>query len=136
MFRGLWLTSYSCIVVFLTKCWKLFQRVFNVCPNKKYVRLQLLVSKSITYAEYLKYQAKTCKSFIRDISDILLKLKSLSIVLSVSMLVTMASIFNNSLTISLTHKYWSPGGWCYKKVETRKKNCSIKHFEELHSINF
>ena len=51
----------------------------------------------------LKYQAKTCKSYIRDNSDFLLKLQSLSTVPSTSILVT---VDVNDIYI----KYRSHGG--------------------------
>ena len=69
---------------------------------------------------FLKYQAKTCKSYIRDASDVLLKLKSLSAIPSTSkyILVTMDI---NSLYTNIDHEEGADA--CYKKLE------------ELHSIN-
>ena len=82
------------------------------------------------YADsFLKYQAKTCKSYIRDNSDFLLKLKSLSAIPSTSILVTMDV---NSLYTNIDHEEGADA--CYKKLETRKnktvpsntlKNCIL-----------
>ena len=64
---------------------------------------------------FLKYQAKTCKSYIRDTSDFLLKLKSLSAIPSTSILVTMDV---NSLHTNMDHEEGADA--CCKKLETRK----------------
>ena len=78
---------------------------------------------------FLKYQAKTCKSYIRDTSDFLLKLKSLSAIPSTSILVTMD---DNSLYTNIDHEEGADA--CYKKLEKRKnktvpsntlKNCIL-----------
>ena len=66
---------------------------------------------------FLKYQAKTCKSNIRDTSDFLMKLKSLSTIPSTSTLVTMDV---NSLYTNIDHKEGTDA--CYKKLKTRKNN--------------
>ena len=64
---------------------------------------------------FLKYQAKICKSYARDISDFLLKLKSLSAIPSTSILVTMDV---NSLYTNIDHEEGADA--CYNKTETRK----------------
>ena len=78
---------------------------------------------------FLKYQAKTCKSYIRDTSDFLLKLKSLSTTPSTSIFVSMGV---NSLYTNIDHEEGTYA--CYKNLETRKnktvssntsKNCIL-----------
>ena len=80
---------------------------------------------------FLKYQAKTCKSYIRDTSGILLTLKSLSIAPSAFALVTM-DVHSLNTHISITRRVLILATKSWKHA---KKDCSIKHFEELHSIN-
>ena len=78
---------------------------------------------------FLKYQAKTCYSCIRDNSDFLLKLKSLSAMSSASILVTMDV---NNLCTNIDHKESADA--CYKNIGTCKnktvpsntlKNCIL-----------
>ena len=64
---------------------------------------------------YLKFQAQNCKSYIRDTSDFLLKLKSLTTIPSNSILVTMDV---TSLYTNIDHEEGAEA--CYRKLETRK----------------
>ena len=71
------------------------------------------------------------KWYIRNTSDFLWKLKSLSTIPSSSILVTMDA---NSIYTNIDPEEGVDD--CYRKLKTHtKKNCFIKHFEELHSIN-
>ena len=76
----------------------------------------ILASLSEYVDSFLKYQAKTCKSYIRDTSDFLLKLKSLSAIPSTSILVTMDV---NSLYTNIDHEEGADA--CYKKTRNAQK---------------
>ena len=65
---------------------------------------------------FLKYQAKACKSYIRDTSDFLLKLKSLSAIPSTSILVTMDV---NSLYTNIDQEEGANA--CSKKTRNAQK---------------
>ena len=90
------------------------------------------------FDSFLEYQAKTYKSYIRDTSDFLFKLKSLSAISSTSILVTMDV---NNLYTGIDDEEGADA--CHKELETPKnktvpantlKNCILlilKHFPIL-----
>ena len=96
----------------LPKIHKLFKKFL---PPRPIVSGFKCISASLSeYVDYfLIYQAKTCKSCIRDTSDFLLKLKSLSTIPSTSILVT---IYANSLYTYIDYEEGADAIWSISPV--------------------